>query len=1235
MAFGKTNDEFDNLALVQTFNDKKVEVGVVSAKRLAVLQEAIAKASIARVLEAEKEAASANSEAILQQLRRNFATAQENLREQYDNECELIKRTAATKEEREEKLHTALVEFRKQRYKLEDELSEAEKAARKKATDEAVAYDKKIAKQKEEDIKRAQALAIAVAKKQYEQSNIFDRQHFQQRAAQALEAHLTELSQLQSRNAVEQEQLTAELAEFDERAVANKKELAALEEEEEKSAEVTAEIARRKALAEEYAKNIEIATKRQTELEEERKNLAGAVVSTEQQHKDALAESEKLQEAILKVQTDYYSKQTRGASAFYEQTVNQISELDKQLDDLHAQIQVGIETGAAKDEIKKLQQQEVNLTAKRDGLQAFADATKDNAAREKLTKTLEKLNNTSAKDALKEENARRQERAAEKRLEARNRVEDFKESLDSSSETSVAKKEEFNADMMNNVLDTVSNSLSALGDKLNGFTQKIDTTMDTFYEYQSSIEARLQGSETSYTSALKSISKNVGLSGLVKQSEVVKNLKELSDSGIAYNLELRAFLATIKDDIAQTFDAFDANLLRIIRLQQSDSTAARMGMEASLNRLFNEYFSDSSYLTDAFDDVSRALLEANSQLTKDASVEFEYMVQKWLGALYSVGMDSSTVSTIAQGLNYLGTGNVEALNGNESLMNLLAMSATNAGMSIGDILNGGLDAETTNTLMKSMVEYLQSIAENTDNTQVTKSAYSNVFGFNISDLTAVSSLSSSDIENLYSDSLTYQGAMSEYSTRANQIATNTHASQILDTIFENAIMSAATTIGNNSAIYGTWKTLNLVEDLTGGIAIPAISVMGNMVDLHQTVTGLAKAGIAGLSLMGSVTSALFSGNGLGASFDVNKWGYNEYTSRGSATKGISKGTASGFSSSSSFSMGAGSSSSSDMKSSTLSDATDSADEDAKITNKNAEKNADIYEQIYAAIGNDNTSVLSEIITLNTVLDERTSEIIAGINTTNELLREERWFKAKISGMDALTQLMDPNRVFYSTIVSMMPLTENSFSYNTDTSMLSVESSAILSSFAEARKTTTSYATDIMESIETTANSLSSNATSAMNSITSAASYLSGSSYVSSSSSTNTTENGLKQSTKTIAKLESALTSTDVQNISNLMAQTSVGIKESNDKTTNQLITNDGLKVSINQMSPEVSAYFAATIRSMVASAINGGVTSMDAETGDVKTLEDIIKSAVSNKTMDVRVTNDYFDAAMEKAAFAQ
>ena len=82
----------------------------------------------------------------------------------------------------------------------------------------------------------------------------------------------------------------------------------------------------------------------------------------------------------------------------------------------------------------------------------------------------------------------------------------------------------------------------------------------------------------------------IGSSRYIKQTEVLQNLSKLVESGTALNLEQRAFLATVSDKIATTFNAFDASLLRIIRLQQEDSTAARLGMEAALTQNLNSMF---------------------------------------------------------------------------------------------------------------------------------------------------------------------------------------------------------------------------------------------------------------------------------------------------------------------------------------------------------------------------------------------------------------------------------------------------------------------------------------------------------------------------------------------------------------------------------------------------------------------------------------------------------------------
>lgn len=504
---------------------------------------------------------------------------------------------------------------------------------------------------------------------------------------------------------------------------------------------------------------------------------------------------------------------------------------------------------------------------------------------------------------------------------------------------------------------------------LDDLAKSIDTNIESFYQYQGHIEARLQGSESSFKSVAKSIDKNVGFSGLLSQKEMVNSIKELTDHGVAYNIETRAFLATVSENIANTFDAFDASLLRMIRIQQADTTAARLGMEASLTKLFNQYFSDTSYLTDAFDSVSGAILDASSQMTRDASMEFEYIVQKWLGALYSIGLSQDTVNTIAEGINYLGTGNVEALNNNDALRTLLAMSASQAGMDFGQILIDGIDADTTNELLKSMITYLSQISSNTQNNQVTKAVYSELFGMNTTDLKVFSHLQQSELDQLYKNTQSYNDSWNEVNNQLSQVASRIHISQIIDTAFENIMVDAATNIGGNVGTYGLWKTLNIIEGLTGGIQIPAFAVMGNMVDLDTTITALAKAGIAGLSLMSSVLGGLFSGQMFGT-LDLKKWGFDDYTSRGASTTQILKGMQSGVSSSSEFNT-VGSANAGDIKSTSMTDAANGANEDKEITNKDVEGigQSELQHIMDAVWESENVTVLSELTAIKNRLND--------------------------------------------------------------------------------------------------------------------------------------------------------------------------------------------------------------------------------------------------------------------------
>lgn len=119
-----------------------------------------------------------------------------------------------------------------------------------------------------------------------------------------------------------------------------------------------------------------------------------------------------------------------------------------------------------------------------------------------------------------------------------------------------------------------------------------------------------------------------GVSPYIKQEDLANNVQAMVTSGIAFNIEQRAFLQTIKSKIADTFDATNGTLLRLIRIQQADSTAARLGMESSLTAFLNNMYENTEYLKQVSDGVKASLEEAMSLMSAVDAVGFEYSVQK-------------------------------------------------------------------------------------------------------------------------------------------------------------------------------------------------------------------------------------------------------------------------------------------------------------------------------------------------------------------------------------------------------------------------------------------------------------------------------------------------------------------------------------------------------------------------------------------------------------------------------
>lgn len=472
----------------------------------------------------------------------------------------------------------------------------------------------------------------------------------------------------------------------------------------------------------------------------------------------------------------------------------------------------------------------------------------------------------------------------------------------------------------------------------------LEAPINSFYEYQAKYEARLQGSENRYNKMMSNIGFSIGLSPFVKQQKMVENLQKLIDTGTNYNLELRAYIATVSENIASTFDAFDSNLMRLIRIQQNDSTAARMGMEAALTKLLNSRFSDSSYLNGTSDTVAGNLLDASAQLSHQMAAEFEFVTQKWLGALYSLGVGDQTITNIAQGLGYLGSGNIDALAGNDQLMSLLAMGASRGGASISDFLTGNLTASNTEKLLKGMVELLGDIANNTDSNKVTRAAFANVFGITNTDLRSISNLTQDDIDYLTNTNLNYSEALVESSNQLREISNRMHISSMINTLIDNAQTSSALMIGGNAATYTLYKALNVVSSLVGdrGLEIPGIQVLGTGTASGIDVLSVAKAAMAGGGLLASLIGSL--GNlGSGGLPALDRWsGYEKGLERGSGLKLDNYGVQSGFSTSSEYNSKINASSD-DMTKASLDQSQEMAIENQNQSDKDLQNEAKAYQ----------------------------------------------------------------------------------------------------------------------------------------------------------------------------------------------------------------------------------------------------------------------------------------------------
>lgn len=472
-----------------------------------------------------------------------------------------------------------------------------------------------------------------------------------------------------------------------------------------------------------------------------------------------------------------------------------------------------------------------------------------------LAKQMKKSNEEQEKDneALKKKNRKKEYEERRQHLEEQIQIER------KAGNERVAQELEARKKFIEVTDEAISKSIQAIQDAGGALYKSITDSATHYSSLLGQIETRLVGSGNTYSSVADMMSKAFAGSPYFSLRAAMDNIVEASKQGIAYNIELRATMATISEKIANTFNAFDSSLLRIIKIQQADSTQARLGMESLLTNYLNKNFQDTSYLNNLSKSVTAALVDAESTMTNKEATEFEYVVQQWLGSMSSVGVSDQVITLLAQGLGYLGSGDVSSLSSNQTLQQLLVASANKSGgRSYGDILATGATAEDVSTLLSGFRDLIEEVS-NSGNI-VALNQYAKIFGLSMSDLKSVLNLTEKDVSELAKTTYSYDEMLKQVNTELSKASERTGGAEMIENLLQNVIDSAGSNVGSSMGGYLSWKMAGIVADamsgLQTGIDFQPFGVGGHAnIDLGELAKGTAglTAILTGLNdIMGAI-----------------------------------------------------------------------------------------------------------------------------------------------------------------------------------------------------------------------------------------------------------------------------------------------------------------------------------------------------------------------------------------------
>ena len=228
--------------------------------------------------------------------------------------------------------------------------------------------------------------------------------------------------------------------------------------------------------------------------------------------------------------------------------------------------------------------------------------------------------------------------------------------------------------------------------------------------------------------------------------------------------------------------------------------------------------------------------------------------------MYASGLSDNVVSSIASGINALGSGNVNALASDESTQRLFLLAMDKINMNYADILQQGLSANDTNKLLESIINLLHEISGKTDNNLVLKSSYSNLFNLSVSDLKAIQNVYENMSAIANSRSIVNESeaiAATNYAI-STQVAKNTKAFEQFENFFANFNYSFGSNIAENNVGYTAYRIADITYNLADQFSQVG-GILGKELGKIKNAAAITQLGIGGLSALGLLTTAV-SGN---------------------------------------------------------------------------------------------------------------------------------------------------------------------------------------------------------------------------------------------------------------------------------------------------------------------------------------------------------------------------------------